>query len=102
MSLYRALFTIESVGIYPNGKNIYLTVAPEIAQEKTTKLSILLERSDENLSVLAEIIRDQIFVVKLHLDPSSRETINGRNNSTLLRYKAIKIEIPCERSRLNY
>ena len=102
MSLYRALFTIESIGFYRSGKHIYLTVAPEIAQEKTTKLSILLERNDENLFVLGDIIRDQIVSIKLHLDINSRETVDGRNNSTLIRYKATKIEVPCEPSRLNY
>ena len=101
MTTYRANFRIESIGFYTNSKVVYLTVAPENAQERSTKLSILLERSANNLEVISDVIRDQQFLVKLYLDTSTRETTTARNGSEQIRYRANKIEI-CELSMLNY
>ena len=101
MSAYRSNFTVESIGYYPNGKAIYLTVSPLISQEGT-KLSILLEKSEENLQVLGRIIREQINEVRLSLDTLSRETITGRNGSKLNRFSATKIEVKCEPLRERY
>ena len=92
MSAYRSSFTIESIGYYPNGKAIYLTVSPVISQQGS-KLSILLDRSNENLHIIGRVICEQISEVKLHLDTSSRQTITGRNGSDLVRFRASKIEL---------
>ena len=102
MTTYRANFKIESIGIYPHGKAIYLTVAPEIAQERSTKLSILLDRTEDNLEVIGNVVQNQIILVKLYLDTSSRDTTTARNGSEIIRYRASKIEIPCEPSMLKY
>ena len=101
MSAYRSSFTVESIGYYPRGKAIYLTVSPLISQENT-KLSILLDRSEENLQVIGKIIREQISEVRLSLDTLSRETITGRNGNKLNRFNATKIELKCEPLRERY
>ena len=102
MSVYRGSFKIESIGYYPNGKALYLTVSPVTAQEKKTKLSILLDRTDENLKVIGEIVEFQYREVKLFLDTTTRETIASRSGGEQIRYRATEIHIICEPSKLMY
>ena len=99
MSSFRAGFKLESVGYYPRGKSVYLTVSSNSSFEDT-KISVLLDRNDTNLSVLGDIIRDQTTQIRLTLESDSRTRVPDKNGREIIRFRAIAIE--CEHSTHNY
>ena len=101
MSSIRAYFKLESIGFYPKSKSVYLTVSADSHQEYQ-KVSILLDRTEQNLSVIGDIIRDQILKVKLTLDSQSKSYTRDKSNQEIIRYRATSIEAECELSTLRY
>ena len=103
MSSFRATFHLQSIGYYPRGKAIYLTVTSiTTTQDTTQKVSVLLDRTEHNLEKLGDIIREQKYTIVLTLDTSSRTFIPDKGGRDLVRFRAIKIEESCEPSNANF
>ena len=101
MSSIRANFKLQSIGYYPRGKSVYLTVTPESSRE-SQNVSILLDRSDSNLEKLGNIIRGQSKTIRLVLDSSSRTLIPDKVGRDIVRFRATDIEEICEPSSQNF
>ena len=102
MSSLRATFNIQSIGYYPKGKAIYLTLTSLSAGRETQKVSVLLDRTEANLTQLGNLIRDQNSTIDLLLDTTSRTFIQDRDGRNIVRFRASKIEKSCERSNVNF
>ena len=101
MSSIRASFKLQSIGYYPRGKAVYLTVTPEAGRENQN-VSILLDRSDTNLEKLGNIIRGQSKTIRLVLDASSKTLIPDKVGRDIVRFRATDIEEICEPSSQNF
>ena len=101
MSSIRASFKLQSIGYYPRGKAVYLTVTPENGREGQS-VSVLLDRTDSNLEKIGNIIRDQSRTIRVVLDSSSRTVIPDKVGRDIVRFRATDIEEICEPSNQNF
>ena len=99
MSSLRATFNLQSIGYYPRGKAVYITVTSVTSSQK---VSIILDRTEENLSKLSAIIRDQKHTIELVLDTSSKTFITDKEGRDIARVRATSIGEPCEASSAKF
>ena len=101
MSSIRASFKLQSIGYYPRGKSVYLTVTPENGREGQS-VSVLLDRTDSTLEKIGNIIKDQNRTIKLVLDSSSRTVIPDKVGRDTVRFRGTDIEEVCAPSSQNF